>query len=127
MHEDTLMQTMDKAKKVTSFRLRKDQAERIKRTGQPSAVVSYAVRRLRRGDFDIDRAEDSVKGAELVLVPFYGRPAMLTSHEVRLALDRHFSTQDAWLEKEIERARKDAEMEWARLRAKGPVIIEEAK
>lgn len=114
-------------KHVTSVRLRWGQAKRLRESGQPSAVISYAIRRLRRGDFEIDRSADSQKGEELVVVPYYGHALTLTSHEVRLALDKHFATRDAWLEGEIQRAKKDAETQWARLQARGPFIVEQAE
>lgn len=107
----------------TSVRLRRSQLEKLRSRGQVSSVIAYALRRLGRGDFTIDRREDSQMDEELVVVPFYGDLGNRTSHEVRLAVDAHLATRDEMLEAEISKARLEVDVQWARLRSKGPYIM----
>lgn len=125
---------------MSTVRIRKDQAERI--AGHATATAEYAAKRLFRGDFSQWLEWNEETGLHIHAVPpqngcgksplqlvslspsskplkrFFGKVEAGTASEaMRLVLDAHFATPDAVLEAQIEAAKKEVELEWARLRS----------
>lgn len=89
---------------MSSVRLRTDQIERLRKSGNAQATIRYALMRYQRGDFGNIRARKPQKGAPLAVFPLYGViPNKITDAKLRLILDAHFKTPDAVRLAEIDR------------------------
>ena len=101
---------------MASVRLRADQIQRLHESGTPAAIIRYAVKRWKRGDFTIGSKPKRTRGGELLQVfPIWRKPDGVADWQLREILDQHWAVRDeafmAYLEKDIARLDKEiAEM-----------------
>lgn len=90
---------------MSSVRLRTDQIERLRKTGNAQATIRHALMRYQRGDFGNIRAKKPQKGAPLAVFSLFGVniPRKVTSAKLRLIIDAHFQTPDAVHQAECKR------------------------
>lgn len=97
---------------MASVRLRDDQIRRLRESDSAAALIRYAVKRWRRGDFVIGPKPERKKGGVLLQVfPVWRKPEGLADWQIRAILDRHFAVRDDSRDAEIARLdREIAEM-----------------
>ena len=97
---------------MASVRLRADQIQRLRESGNAAAIIRYAVRRWRRGDFVIGTKPKRKSGGDILRVfPLWRKPEGLADWQIRAILDRHFAVRDTSRDAEIARLdREIAEM-----------------
>ena len=101
---------------MASVRLRADQIQRLRESGNAAAIIRYAVKRWKRGDFTIGTKPKRRRGGELLQVfPIWRKPDGVADWQLREILDQHWAVRDeafmAYLEKDIARLDKEiAEM-----------------
>ncbi len=97
---------------MASVRLRADQIQRLREKGNAGAIIRYAVRRWKRGDFVIGNKPKRKRGGELLQVfPIWRKVDGVADWQLREILDRHFAVRDVARDKEIARLdREIAEM-----------------
>ena len=97
---------------MASVRLRDDQIRRLRESGNAAALIRYAVKRWRRGDFVIGNAPEHKNGVGILrVVPLWRKPDGVADWQLREILDRHFAVRDASRDAEIARLdREIAEM-----------------
>ena len=99
---------------MASVRLREEQIRRLRESGNAAAIIRYAVKRWKRGDFAIGAKPKRRRGGELLQVfPIWRKPDGVADWQLREILDQHWAVRDeafmAYLEKDI--ARLDREIE----------------
>lgn len=87
---------------MSSVRLRTDQIERLRKSGNAAAVIRYAVMRYKRGDFPGLRASRKKTGKLAVLSIWKEIPG-ISGAKLRAIIDAHFSKPDAVRLAEIDR------------------------
>ena len=111
---------------MSSIRLRADQIARLRKDGYAARCIDYAIRRWRRGDFEITPARREPGAEPLQVFPIWKKPEGVTDAELRAVLDAHWSTPDKVLQEQCDReiAYWDGiiEAEFAKLAARGPYI-----
>ena len=97
---------------MASVRLREEQIRRLRESGNAAALIRYAVKRWKRGDFTIGTKPKRRRGGELLQVfPIWRKPDGVADWQLREILDRHFAVRDVARDKEIARLdREIAEM-----------------
>lgn len=114
---------------MASIRLRKDQIERLRKSGNASAVIRHAISRFKRGDFQIPETNKEKFGADkLNVFPLWKDIDEYQDWQIRAILDKHFSIKDAILQKHCDEeiAKLDIEIEYLMKRfTNQPFIIEE--
>ena len=97
---------------MASVRLREEQIRRLRESGNVAALIRYAVKRWKRGDFTIGTKPKRRRGGELLQVfPIWRKPDGVADWQLREILDRHFAVRDVARDKEIARLdREIAEM-----------------
>ena len=110
---------------MASVRLREDQIRRLREKDNAAAVIRYAVKRWKRGDFAIGAKPKRTRRGELLQVfPIWRKPDGVADWQLREILDQHWSVRDTSRDAEIARLdREIAEM----FKILPPVIIEEEK
>ena len=113
---------------MASVRLRKDQIERLKKSGNGSAVIRHALMRYKRGDFVIPETKQEKFGKDLLQVyPLYKDIPDFEDWQIRAILDKHFSIKDAVHQKycDDELAKVNKEIDYLmKLFTNQPYIIE---
>ena len=86
---------------MASVRLRMDQIRRLRESGNAAAVIRYAVRRWRRGDFAIGTQPKRTRRGELLQVfPIWRKLDGVEDWQLREILDQHWQLPDeAFLKK----------------------------
>jgi hypothetical protein len=114
---------------MASIRLRIDQIERLRKSGNASAVIRHAISRYKRGDFQIPEKNNEKFGNEkLKVFPLWKDIAEYQDWQIRAILDKHFSIKDAVLQKHCdeELAKVNREIEQLmKLYTNQPYILEE--
>ena len=87
---------------MSSVRLRTDQIERLRKSGNAAAVIRYAVMCYKRGDFPGLRASRKKTGKLAVLSIWKEIPG-ISGAKLRAIIDAHFSKPDAVRLAEIDR------------------------
>ena len=97
---------------MASVRLREDQIRRLREKDNAAAVIRYAVKRWKRGDFAIGGKPKRKKDGEtLAVFPLWMKPDGVEDWQLREILDRHWSVRDTSRDAEIARLdREIAEM-----------------
>lgn len=97
---------------MASVRLREDQIRRLRESGNAAALIRYAVKRWRRGDFVIGNATERKNGGEILRgFPIWRKVDGIADWQLREILDRHFAVRDTSRDAEIARLdREIAEM-----------------
>ena len=97
---------------MANVRLREEQIRRLRESGNVAAIIRYAVKRWKRGDFTIGTKPKRRRGGELLQVfPIWRKPDGVADWQLREILDRHFAVRDVARDKEIARLdREIAEM-----------------
>ncbi len=113
---------------MASVRLRAEQIERLRKMGGASAIIRYAVKRWKRGDFTISDKPEKRNKEPLQVFPLWKELDGIEDWQLREILDRHFEVLDEALHKqlteEIKRLDGVIAAEFAQLAARGPFIIE---
>lgn len=96
---------------MASVRLRPDQIERLRASGNAAAVIRHAIMRYKRGDFKHLRVSRKRGNAPLASISLWTDPG-IKAEKLRAILDAHFSTPDAVLQAKCktEIAKLDAEI-----------------
>ena len=80
---------------MASVRLRADQIGRLRESGNAAAIIRYAVRRWRRGDFVIGTKPKRKSGGEILRVfPIWRKVDGVADWQLREILDRHWAVRD---------------------------------
>ena len=113
---------------MVSVRLRKDQIERLRQSGNAARVIRYAIRRWRRGDFVINAESEEKHTCPLLVFPLWKKTDGIADWQLREILDQHFTVQDEELlrklDAEIKRLDAIIADEFARL-PEQPVMVED--
>lgn len=96
---------------MKNVRLRPDQIERLRASGNAAAVIRHAIMRYKRGDFKHLRVSSKRGGVPLATISLWHDPG-IKAEKLRAILDAHFSTPDAVLQAKCktEIAKLDAEI-----------------
>lgn len=87
-----------------SVRLRADQIQRLRESGQAAATIRHALQRWKRGDFVIGSKPKRKKCDELLQVfPLWKELDGVEDWQLRAILDQHWKVRDEILMKECER------------------------
>ena len=81
---------------MASVRLRIDQIERLRASGNAAAVIRHAVMRYQRGDFPGLRASTKKTG-KLAVMSLWKEIPGISGAKLRAIIDAHFSKPDAVL------------------------------
>lgn len=84
---------------MVNVRLRPDQIERLRASGNAAAVIRHAVMRYKRGDFKPLRVSRKRGGVPLATLSLWHDPGVKPD-QLRAILDAHFKTPDAVLRKQ---------------------------
>lgn len=80
---------------MSSVRLRKDQIERLKKSGQGAETIRWAVSRYQRGDFETGKSwKKKTRNDLLQVYSLWRKPSGISDAKLREILDAHFSTPD---------------------------------
>lgn len=113
---------------MSSVRLRKDQIERLRASGQGAEMIRWAVSRWKRGDFVTGNSVKKKYCNNLLQVySLWRKPSGISDSLLREILDLHFAIPDLIRQKKL-----DAEIafqdriieEQFKLIPKGPIILE---
>ena len=85
---------------MASVRLRPDQIERLRASGNAAAVIRHAVMRYQRGDFPGLRVKKT--RGKLAVLSLWREIPGITGAKLRAILDAHFSKPDAVLRAKCE-------------------------
>ena len=111
---------------MSSVRLRTDQIARLRKSGNAAAIIRYAVKRWKRGDFAIADAppEKNERGC-LHVFPIWRKVDGVADWQLREILDRHWIVRDEERARERDReiARLDREIA-EMMKLLPPVVIE---
>ena len=89
---------------MASIRLRAEQIQRLHESGNASAVIRYAVKRWKRGDFVIGNKPKRRKSGELLQVfPIWQKVDGVADWQLREILDQHWKIRDEALQKKLGR------------------------
>lgn len=112
---------------MSSVRLRKEQAERLRRSGYGPEIIRMAVERYRRGDFGTLDTRDAAADAGLVLYPIWKKPEGVKDALLRRILDAHWTKPDGEraerIRRELDYWRQVAAIEKAKVAAMGSFIV----
>lgn len=86
---------------MVNVRLRPDQIERLRASGNAAAVIRHAVMRYKRGDFKPLRVSRKRGGVPLATLSLWHDPGVKPD-QLRAILDAHFKTPDAVLRAKCE-------------------------
>lgn len=110
---------------MSSVRLRKDQIERLKKSGQGAETIRWAVDRWKRGDFVTGKSDKKKTRNDLLQVySIWRKPSGISDARLREILDLHFAIPDLIRNKKLadEIAFQDRIIEEQRkLIPKGPI------
>lgn len=107
---------------MPSIRLRPDQVQWLKKTGNGAAAIRYAIRRYRRGDFT-GMIINPVNDGEPLQVYSIANPddlRRIPAGMLRAILDAHRMKPDEAISAALERQRLIVKEQWARLEAMAP-------
>ena len=87
---------------MVNVRLRQDQIERLRASGNAAAVIRHALMRYQRGDFKRLRVSRKRGSVPLATISLWHDPG-IKPDKLRAILDAHFKTPDAVLQSKIKR------------------------
>ncbi len=89
---------------MASVRLRAEQIDRLRESGNAAAIIRYAVRRWRRGDFVIGTKPKRKSGGEILRVfPIWRKVDGVADWQLREILDQHWAVRDEKFQAKIDR------------------------
>ena len=93
---------------MASVRLREEQIRRLRESGNVAALIRYAVKRWKRGDFTIGTKPKRRRGGELLQVfPLWRKPDGVTDWQLREILDQHWAVRDVTHDRELARLNRE--------------------